>query len=173
MLSPWFSRFATYMGTLVHVLCSSAQESQIDSLIHSIHTYLLSIYYGAAVLLSAEDSAERRFHTRSAFPGLERSSGPGTCAHLAFDQLIVPLYLEHVARAAAHGAPGTVVAVTAGAVERSVLHGQLRAVIGLTCEVHAAEEERNKRVSGRFPAGRLHSSCKTKPHGLPLQISGG
>lgn len=52
------------------------------------------------------------------------------------------------------------VAVTAGAVEPSVLHSQLWAVRGLTCEVHTAEEKGNKRVRGAFlqdrctPAGR-------------------
>lgn len=113
------------------------------------------------------------FSSRSAFCGLERDSEPSTHTHLAFDELVIPLYLEHVARPAAHSALGTVVAVTAGAVERSVLHSQRWAVRGLTCEVHTAEEKGNKRVRGRFLAGPMHSSRKTKANGLPLQISGG
>lgn len=87
--------------------------------------------------------------------GLERGSEPGTCTHLALDELVVPLYLEHVARPAAHGAAGAVVAVTAGAVERRVLHGQLRAVGGLTCEVHTAG-------GGKQQEGKWGRSCP--PH---------
>lgn len=101
-------------------------------------------------------------------PGQERGSKPRACAHLALDQLVVPLYLEHVACLAAHGALGPVVAVTAGAVERSILHGQLGAVGGLTCEVHTAGEGRDKRVKGP-----LQSSCKIKANGSLSTMSGG
>lgn len=69
---------------------------------------------------------------------LERGSEPSTHAHLALDQLVVPLYLEYIAHLAAHGTLGTVVAVTARAVERSVLHSQLWAIGGFTCKVHTA-----------------------------------
>lgn len=86
---------------------------------------------------------------------VERSCGPRACTHLALDQLVVPPILEHVACPAAHSALGTVIAIAAGAVERGILHGQLRAVGGLTCEVHTAGEGRNQKVRGSFPAGRL------------------
>lgn len=52
------------------------------------------------------------------------------------------------------------VVVTAGAVERSILHSQLWAVSSLTGEVHAAGKERNKRVRGCFLVGPLGSSWK-------------
>ena len=91
---------------------------------------------------------------------MERDPAPGTHTHLAFDQLVVPLNLEHVAGPTAHSALGAVVAVTARAVEPSVLHSQLWAVRGLAREVHTAEDRGNKRVRGAFlqdrcaPAGR-------------------
>lgn len=95
-----------------------------------------------STVLRAGDLAENILNTLSAFPGLEKGSEPSTCAHLALDQLIIPLYLEHVACPAAHSTLGTMVAVTAGAVERSILHSQLWAVSGLTCKMHTAEKER-------------------------------
>lgn len=76
-----------------------------------------------------------------------------TCTHLGLDQLVVPLYLQHVARLAADGALGAVVAVAAGAVERGVLHHQLRTISGLTREVHTA--------GGRKQAGKRELSCRT------------
>lgn len=102
---------------------------------------------------------------------LERGSEPSTHAHLALDQLVVPLYLEYIAHLAAHGTLGTVVAVTARAVERSVLHSQLWAIGGFTCKVHTAGEERNRSVRGSSLAKPLHSCCKVKTNGLPLQSS--
>lgn len=96
-------------------------------------------------------------------------SEPSVCTHLALYQLVVSLYLQHVARPAAHGALGTMGAIAAGAVERSVLHSQLRAVSGLTCEVHTAGEGRNERVRRRFLAGPLQSSRMVEANGLPLQ----
>lgn len=97
--------------------------------------------------------------------GPERGSEPSPCAHLALEQLVVPLYLQHVARPAAHGAPGAMVAVRAGAVEGRVLHGQLGAVSGLTREVHAAGEESNQRIRG----GWFWPARKIKADGSPLQ----
>lgn len=110
-------------------------------------------------------------NTRSAPPhphprGRRGASEPSPCAHLALEQLVVPLYLQHVARPAAHGAPGSMVAVRAGAVEGRVLHGQLGAVSGLTREVYAAGEESNQRV--RRGAGGLPAR-KIKADGIPLQ----
>lgn len=120
-----------------------------------------------STILNAGDPAGSIFSTQSAFQ-VERSYGPSTCTHLALDQLIIPPYLEHIARPAAHSALGTMIAVAAGAVKRGVLHSQLRTVSGLTCEVHAAAEGRNQKVRGSFSAGPGHCSCKIKAHGLPL-----
>lgn len=100
-------------------------------------------------------------------PGWRGDPEPSTCAHLALDELVIPLDLEHVACPAAHGTPGAVVAVAAGAVERGVLHRQLWAVSGLTCEVHTAGEERNRKVRGSFPAGSLHASWEVKSSRRP------
>lgn len=99
---------------------------------------------------------------------MERSCGLSACTHLALDQFVVPPYLEHVACPAAHSALGTVIAITAGAVESGVLHGQLRTVSGLTCEVHTAGEGRNQKVRGSFPVGPGHCSCKIRAHSLLL-----
>lgn len=144
-----------------------SRKFQIGGPMHSINAHLQSVSCVTALFEQQwrACSAPSWLASRGAGEGPE----PSTCTHLALDDLVVPLYLEHIACPAAHGAPGTMVAVAAGAVEGSVLHRQLRAVSGLTCEVHAAGEERDRSVRGSFPAGSLHTSWETKAQGIPLQ----
>lgn len=59
-------------------------------------------------------------------------------SYLALDQLIIPLYLQHITCPTAHSALGTMVAVTAGTVERGILHSQFWTVRGFTGKMYTA-----------------------------------
>lgn len=174
MLSPWFCRFVTLTKTLIQLYgtlpCTGTIVLEIpDQWVDSFNPCLQSISCCGNSLKCWGFSREHAHHPASLCWGWRGGPEPSTCAHLALDDLVIPLYLEDIAGPAAHSTPGTMVAVAARAVERSIVHRQLRAVGGLTRKVHTAGEERNRRVRGSFPAGSQYTSWEIKVQGIPIQ----